>query len=364
MSDPIYLVRDNQQAIRMEPKAYATEDEFQSLLERFPELLAGEQVDRENPRRWLLVAREIGIPDGEAAASRWNLDHLFIDQDGIPTLVEVKRRQDPRLRREVVAQMLDYAANANRYWPGAFLQQQFEDTSRKAGRDPDAVLAEFLDNRAVDATAFWRSVEGRLREGEMRLIFFADAVPAELQRIVEFLNSQMSKTEVLAIELTRYAGEGFSTHVPRLIGQTAEATDAKAASRTGGQRRRWDEPSFFAAAAVLPQATQDALRVLVGLAAEPGFVLRWGTGAANGSANVIAPAVCERSLVTASSNGSLTLNLGWLDGSPEAEKAKATLAVFGRDVLGLTSSVWMTAAPAIWTPKVNEVLGLLRGLRG
>ena len=35
----------------------------------------------------------------------------------------------------------------------------------------------------------------------MRLIFLADVVPLELQRIVEFLNSQMTKTEVLAIEV-------------------------------------------------------------------------------------------------------------------------------------------------------------------
>jgi hypothetical protein len=74
--------------------------------------MPGELVDPQRPRRWLLVTREAGIAlPGGAGGSRWSLDHLFLDQDGIPTLVEVKRASDPRGRREVVAQMLDYAAS-------------------------------------------------------------------------------------------------------------------------------------------------------------------------------------------------------------------------------------------------------------
>jgi len=43
-----------------------------------------------------------------------------LDQDAIPTIVEVKRSTDTRIRREVVGQMLGYAANAVVYCPGAF----------------------------------------------------------------------------------------------------------------------------------------------------------------------------------------------------------------------------------------------------
>jgi hypothetical protein len=41
------------------------------------------------------VTREAGVPDGDDASDRWSLDHLFLDQDGVPTLVEVKRSSDP-----------------------------------------------------------------------------------------------------------------------------------------------------------------------------------------------------------------------------------------------------------------------------
>jgi hypothetical protein len=43
-----------------------------------------------------------------------------LDQDAIPAIVEVKRSTDTRIRREVVGQMLDYAANSVVYCRGSF----------------------------------------------------------------------------------------------------------------------------------------------------------------------------------------------------------------------------------------------------
>jgi hypothetical protein len=37
-------------------------------------------------------------PGCSDSATRWSLDHLFLDADGIPTLVEVKRGSDTRYR--------------------------------------------------------------------------------------------------------------------------------------------------------------------------------------------------------------------------------------------------------------------------
>jgi len=82
------------------------------LLARFPALLAGDQMNSASPRRFLLIDREQPIASEPGGPERWSLDHLFLDQDGMPTLVEVKRSTDTRIRREVVGQMFDYAANA------------------------------------------------------------------------------------------------------------------------------------------------------------------------------------------------------------------------------------------------------------
>lgn len=87
---------------------YEAEEVLQGLLPDYPNLLTGDRDD-EPRRRWLLVQRELGIAGEEDGSDRWTLDHLFLDQDGVPTLVEVKRSLDTRLRREVVEQLLDYA---------------------------------------------------------------------------------------------------------------------------------------------------------------------------------------------------------------------------------------------------------------
>ena len=111
--------------VEMVEMPYAVEDDFQRLLAEHPGLLAGDQFDREVPRKWLLVAREVAVASEQDGSGRWSLDHLFLDQDAVPTIVEVKRSVDTRIRREVVGQMLDYAANGTRYWPVEDLRASF-----------------------------------------------------------------------------------------------------------------------------------------------------------------------------------------------------------------------------------------------
>jgi hypothetical protein len=60
------------------------EDDFQRLLEKHPALLSGNQADVETTRRWLLIKREKSIPAEDGGSGRWSVDHLFVDQDGIP----------------------------------------------------------------------------------------------------------------------------------------------------------------------------------------------------------------------------------------------------------------------------------------
>jgi hypothetical protein len=126
MSGGIYLVRSDGQLVEMTEQDYVSEDRLQELLAKYPNLLAGDQIDNDEPRRWLLISREVVLASEEDGAGRWSVDHLFLDQDAIPTIVEVKRSADTRIRREVVGQMLDYAANAVVYWPVEDLRSRFE----------------------------------------------------------------------------------------------------------------------------------------------------------------------------------------------------------------------------------------------
>lgn len=135
----VYL-RDGEALIAMREEPYATEAVLQKLLADHPDLLAGGQSGSDGPRRWLLVSQELSLASEEDGSGRWYVDHLFIDQDAVPTLVEVKRSRDTRIRREVVGQTLDYAANAVVYWNVEKLRAAFDARCAERSADPDDVI--------------------------------------------------------------------------------------------------------------------------------------------------------------------------------------------------------------------------------
>lgn len=222
MGGGIFLL-SGEELVAMHEQPYDSEDLLQTLLAKYPELIAGESVGSTMSQGWLLVKREVGVPDSATGGSRWSLDHLFIDDQAVPTLVEVKRSDDTRIRREVVGQMLDYAANGIVYWPAERLRTDFEARCAKDGLDPLDELRSSLGDE-VDPERFWDDVEQNLRSGRVRLVFVSDSIPQELRRVIEFLNERMSPTEVLGIEIKQYLGSGgFKTLVPRVVGQTEQA---------------------------------------------------------------------------------------------------------------------------------------------
>lgn len=107
---PQMFVRSGAGLVAMDEAPFASEAELQQLLAETPDLMPGEPFDGTEPRRWLLVTREAGVALDDETGLHGSLDHLFLDQDGVLTLVEVKRSTDTRIRREVVGQLLDYAA--------------------------------------------------------------------------------------------------------------------------------------------------------------------------------------------------------------------------------------------------------------
>ena len=276
MTSGIYIIQNGDQLLELEEKEYDSELVLQKLLTKHPGLLAGKQIDSSSPRRWLLITREMTIPFEEGGREWMSLDHLFLDQDAIPTLVEVKRSSDTRIRREVVGQMLDYAANAVVYWPLETIRARFEANCDAQGQDPDQTLMEFLDDE-ITPDDFWEQAENNLNAGKIRMLFVADEIPTELQRIVEFLNEQMDPAEVLAVEIKQFAGHDLRTLVPRVIGQTAS-------TKPSSSGRKWDPSSFFAELEKRhgETAVHVAKKILAWAEANTSRVW-WGEGKQNGS---------------------------------------------------------------------------------
>lgn len=331
----------------MTPAAPKDEDEMQKLIGDHPEVIA----DEDGPL--LLVRREQPIADGEAGA-RWSLDHLFVSRDGVPVLVEVKRAVDTRLRREVVGQLLDYAANGNAYWKAGVIAESFAATAAQAGHDPDLKLAEFLAG-AMEPDAFWEQVDANFTAGRMKLVFVADAIPRELARIVEFLNEQM-RAEVRAVELSWFTGGGVTALAPRVIGRTERAVAGKVGSIV--IPRPMELADWIAKhLAPLGATTVAAADHFIAIVAEAGG--RAEVTKRHGSIIAIfdLPDTTLYPLSVAPyGRGMVTLNLAYLQSRPAFADEEARRVLYGQltDIVGQLSTKSLNGYPAFAADKLND----------
>ena len=200
------------------------EDALQTFLEKYPDIIPGKQIDpvAEDPPRFVLLRREMPV-------SGWSLDHLFVDQKGILTLVETKLFQNPESRREVIGQIIEYAAHAEDFWASDTLRQKAEEfwINKNGGKGLDEILEENF-GPDLDIDEFWETVQRNLKSGRFRLIIAADELRPEVRRMIEYLNREMQNAELLGLELIFYGQDPKSlVLVPRLVGQTQSVVNVK-----------------------------------------------------------------------------------------------------------------------------------------
>ena len=151
------------------------EGALQRFFEQYPQIIPGRQIDpnTDDPPRFILLRREMPI-------GNWSLDHLFVDQRGVLTLVETKLFENPEARREVIGQIIEYAANAAQIWAGGQARQKASEYWAKLGKNLDDNVREAF-GQELDVDAFWNMVENNLKEGRIRLIIASDDLRPEVR---------------------------------------------------------------------------------------------------------------------------------------------------------------------------------------
>ena len=120
------------------------------------------------------------------------------------------------------------------------MREAFERGAETRGRDAREEFAALLrTSEEAEIERFWKMVSTNLAAKRLRLLFVADDIPDPLAQTVAFLNAQMPKIEVLAVEIKRFPGKSGQTLVPRVIGRTS------AASSCGGSSRGLTRDSFL-----------------------------------------------------------------------------------------------------------------------
>lgn len=330
----IYAINNDWGSTAMEPVRVQSEElELQRILERNFDLLLGDQINPKEPRQWLLIKHRMHVQNLDSADPRWTVDFLFSDQDAIPTFVECKSLADTRSQREVIGQMIDYAANGNQYWTRETLREFAEESAKSQGRTLEEALRNLKGTGDESPEQFFDRFYLNLQEGLLRFVFFLEDSQPGIRNVVDFLNRQMKQSDFFLVESHLYSSEGRRIVMPALYGRADEARQARypGSEDSAAPFRRWDESSFVPDARANPDRQKAPFQYLYSQLKERGFELVWGTGRNRGIFNLRVPELCPRSLISVSSKGWLNFNFGGLPDSCR-DKFKSLVS----DDLGLT----------------------------
>jgi len=192
---------------------------LQELIHADPGILPVAEVDRAfsdlRP-----VCQELPLANG----SKY-IDNLLINPDGRVCIVECKLWRNPEAVREVVAQVLDYAAELSSL-SYSKLEEAAAKACRKNGQDflARSVLGEGVsEDQKVD---FIDALTQTLRNGSFLLLIAGDGIRPGLQQIADLLNSSMGFTLGL-VEFAIYSSDGDSGPFyiqPRVLFRTETIT--------------------------------------------------------------------------------------------------------------------------------------------
>jgi hypothetical protein len=162
------------------------------------------------------------------------IDIVFINANGLLTLVECKLWRNPEARRTVVAQALDYAGAIKR-WAYADLQRQVSAALRKPGNQPFAAVARA--NPALDEHRFIDAVSRAMRSGRFQIIIAGDGIREDIEAITDLVNRNAASAFSFGmIEVALYGFEGALLIQPRTLVRTVTVERTVVLVREDGEQ--------------------------------------------------------------------------------------------------------------------------------
>jgi hypothetical protein len=264
------LMRDNgsKKWELVESNAYAAEKELQELLAESPELIS---LDEIRPGAGPLVAsvREISLPVGY-------IDILAFTPQGDIVIVECKLAKNIQAKREVIGQILDYAAHL---W-----ELSYEDLDQhihtRTGQSLISLMQAHTNNDpAWDEETFRANIESTLAQGNFILVIAVNEINDELHRIIRFINSSgISGFSFAALEMRRFQKSTTEMLVPHVFGPAPISSPPPKPST-----RKWNEQDFFTALQETHPDEVVVARKILEWASRRVSRIWWGEGTRHGS---------------------------------------------------------------------------------
>lgn len=319
------------------------EKTLQEFIVNHPEIIPGEEIDPDDPLRFVVVKNEAGVTAG-------SMDILLVDQIGVPTIIEAKLTDNREIRRSIVGQGMDYIAHLKAEWSADKFINEGELFWQGSESSFETEIMAKLD---LTIDGLIEKIASNIQKNKIRLIFASDKIPKELRLIIEFLN-EAAMFDVFGLEVGFFANKNEEFHIlaPRLIKSVSKSIRA--------ERTKWNHDSFFEG--LQQNATEAEIEVVKLLIEfgekETGRNVEWGTGKDRGS--FTARLVLDKhrfSLFSIYTTGEFTVNFGW--GYDKINNLKSGLSENYRKMVNekfnesFQQNIWEKSYPFIKLSKLN-----------
>jgi len=201
-----------------------SEEWLQDLLDRAPQLLPIRDVDERVDVPLTSLGREVATPAGP-------IDNLFISRNGYLVVVETKLWRNPEARRQVVAQLIDYAAQLRR-WRYADIDNVVREGARTRGR----TLWEVVSPEGIEEPEWVDRVSENLARGRMTLLVVGDGIRSEAEALADLVGNRPDfhfRLALVEMRVFRLAS-GDQVVIPATLARTSEIERAVVRIEQGG----------------------------------------------------------------------------------------------------------------------------------
>jgi hypothetical protein len=282
------------------------EEWLQKYLAAKPDLLPLRDLEGV-PTRLRLIAREL-----------LGIDLLFADDQGLLTIVETKLAENPEAKREVVAQLLDYASQLSKFDTLGLceliaklkgkdairglgelqnlveaLSKQIGETNR--GEKREQTVGEILANYVLkgkvirqetkEVKSFLKKLDSLLRDGSFRLVVVTYEASPQLLDLLNYVNSTLKRgLQLVAVELS-FVDPADGKFVPHLVGAPNLLSPEYYRKEAVRINKEWDKDEFLNK---LPEDLREDVSTLLSKIDDRNDRLfyEFGTGGKTGSVNM------------------------------------------------------------------------------
>ncbi len=187
-------------------KKYEGEPHLETMLLNNPELIPMGDLDLPSLK---VVISQTGLPGAGKT------DLIGVDENGEIAIIECKLANNRGIKREVIGQVLDYAAHI---WQMTY--DEFDELIKKNKRRPlIELIKDIISAPDWSEENFKKNIEDNLKSGRFHLLIACDTLDHELKTIIEYLNSGNKFFEIYALEVKYFANNEFDIVAPRIFGE-------------------------------------------------------------------------------------------------------------------------------------------------